>query len=247
MNRSRFSDDTVRNPCAKWAAFSRAVSAWPSVSTARTVALSARRRAKVPTPEKRSSTLRLLPTPSDTRRARVSSPRSVACRKAPGAGATFARPIWMRGGRRSIRMSPWLEMRARSSFPARPIRAWAISKESLPVPRTSTSSPSRLAVMRMSRGLPSWFSICATARAAGRARARPGARMGQSSSATMSWLRARMKPTTVCTRPSASRSKRAWKVARRRPSPWASIMGSTSTRRPAWSSAEVSKPRFQSA
>ncbi len=56
---------------------------------------------------------------------------------------------------------------------------------SFPEPRTSTSSPDSVAVTWMSSGFSVTCNVSAIAQAAGIAPASPGARMGQSSMATM--------------------------------------------------------------
>ena len=92
-----------------------------------------------------------------------------------------------------------------------------------PEPRTSMSRPASLAVAWMSSGLAVAPSVSAIAQAASSAPPRPGARIGQWSIATMWWLLAAANPTWRM----SLVPRRAWKTARRRPSPWASTMAST--------------------
>ena len=170
-------------------------------------------------PQKRSATLFDFPSASITRRASVSSPSAVACRKPPGGSATVALPIWMRGGTAVAITSPLTLSRAslRSVTKAASFAcsAWANLRSA----RTLTSRPVNVAVTATSQS----ESLAPMARPMSKARAMSGARIGHCAMSSSVWLRASMKP--AVTTPSRLRTCR---LTRRRPAPCASMMPLTS-------------------
>ena len=242
LTRSRTSVLGWRSPGAPAAARTSAAMARRSLSTAVTAAASPRRSAKVPTPQNRSATRFAPATPARTRSASAASPASVACRKAPGGRTSAARPMRNVGARASTSTSPWFDRRARSSAAAAEISARVCASSALPRPRRSRSSPVSVAVTTMSSGRPDWLRMAATRRAAGSAPAMSGDRMGQKARSTMECARACMKPTRGGERGASSRE---WKVARRRPAPWASRVGRTGASSPALARAVTTRSRFQ--
>ena len=240
-NRSRVSVAMGLSPCVAPAPLASASIAALSLSTASTCIFSAMRKLNGPQPAKRSAARLPLGSAAMTSPASTSSPAAVACRKPPAAGATSALPMCCKGGRRSTTISPWFESRARSSRSANCVSASRSLSPSGPWPRISTSSPASEAVTWISSGLLAPPIRFASIRATAGARSSPGASTGQASTEIRSWLRAAMKPTTI-----ASPWRRAWKVTRRRPAPWASTRSATGASMPARLSAVTTCCRFHS-
>ena len=201
-----------------------------SESKAAIRARSARRSANGPTPQNRSATILALPTWPATSRARVCSPAAVACRKTPGGSVTCARPIVTVGAARCAISSPWRVRRAS--------RWVAASRASARHPRrVQRAGAAHVHVdAGVGRGDLDVERLASAARAPRRPPRPPamapsseGASTGQRSMATMWCARSAAKPTSRISRA----PRRAWNVARRRPSPWASISSSTGASRPA--------------